>query len=83
VVLAVSEAGAEAMKREAAVLNFVRDAYAHLKIIGFTASSMPLLEMAGIDIDDGVIELDSGGATAYIDVAKKGRLWPRAAVIKA
>jgi catalase len=84
VVLAVSEAGAEAMKREAAVLNFVRDAYAHLKIIGFTASSMPLLEMAGIDFDDGVVELDSsGGAIAYIDVAKKGRLWPRAAVIKA
>ncbi|HQS80990.1 MAG TPA: catalase [Thiobacillus sp.] len=84
VVLAVSEAGAEAMKREAAVLNFIRDAYAHLKIIGFTASSMALLEMAGIDVDDGVVELDSsGGATAYLDMAKKGRLWPRAAVIKA
>lgn len=26
---------------------------------------------------------NSGGAIACIDVAKKGRLWPRAAVIKA
>ena len=43
---------------------------------------MPLL--AGIEVDDGVIELDSsGGATACIEAAKKGRLWPRVAVIKA
>jgi len=84
VVLAVCEPGIEALKKQAAAMNFIRDAYAHLKIIGFTASSMPLLDMAGIDIDDGVVEMEtSEGATDYIEAAKKGRFWPRAAAIKA
>lgn len=84
VVLAVCEPGIEALKKQAAAMNFIRDAYVHLKIIGFTASSMPLLDMAGIDIDDGVVEMEtSEGATDYIEAAKKGRFWPRAAAIKA
>jgi len=84
VVLAVSEAGADALKKQAAVLDFIRDAYAHLKIIGCTASSMPLLEKAGIEIDEGVVQVDaSGGVSNYIEAARKGRLWPRAATIKA
>ena len=50
-------------------LNFVRDAYAHLKVIGFIPASKPLLDLAG--------------ALAYIAAAKHGRLWARAAAIPA
>jgi catalase len=84
VVIAVSETEIDTLKKQAAVLNFIRDAYAHLKVIGWTAASTPLLEIAGINIDDGVVEVDtSEGTIAYLDVAKKGRIWPRAAAIKA
>ena len=84
VVLAVSEPGVEAMKRQAAAMNFIRDAYAHLKIIGFVMDARPLLDMAGVNTDDGILEVDtSDGTTAYIEAAKNGRLWARANVIKA
>jgi len=84
VVLAIPEDGIEALKKQAPALNFIRDAFAHLKIIGCTASSMPLLHAAGIEIDDGVIQLDaSQGVKDYIEAAKQGRLWPRASTIVA
>jgi len=84
VVVAVSETEIDTLKKQAAVLNFIRDGYAHLKIIGHTAASMPLLEIAGISLDDGVVEVDaSEGTIAYVDAAKKERIWPRAAAIKA
>ena len=84
VAVAVCEPGIEVLKRQAAALNFLRDAYAHLKFIGFTAASMPLLEEAGIAFDDAVIEMDSrADAAAYVEAAKEGRYWPRAKVIKA
>lgn len=84
VVLAVSESGVESLKQQAAALNFIRDAYAHLKIIGFAMDARRLLEMAGVEIDDGILQVDtSDGTIAYIEAAKNGRLWARATVIKA
>ena len=84
VAVVVCEPDIEALKRQAAALNFLRDAYAHLKFIGFTAASTPLLDEAGIDIDDAVIELDTrDDAAAYVEAAKAGRFWPRAKAIKA
>ena len=84
VALLLSKAGVEAMKSYAPLLNFVRDAHAHLKIIGFAAGSGPLLELAGVEPDDGVVEIDAGqGARAFIAAAKNGRLWARAAMIQA
>jgi catalase len=82
--VAVCAPDVEALKGQAAALNFLRDAYAHLKFIGITAASMPLLEAAGIAVDDAVIEMETrADAAAYVEAAKQGRFWPRAAVIKA
>ncbi len=84
VVVAVSAEGADVLKQKAAALNFIRDAFAHLKIIGFTAASMPLLDAAGIDIDDGVVEVETSQDTAaYFEAAKNGRFWARAETIEA
>jgi len=84
VVLAVSESGVESLKQQAAALNFIRDAYAHLKVIGFVMDARPLLDMAGVKTDDGILEVDTpDGTIAYVEAAKNGRLWARANVIKA
>ena len=42
VVLLLSEEGAERLTGEAAARDFVADAFAHCKFIGFTAEAMPL-----------------------------------------
>ncbi|MES2368738.1 MAG: catalase [Pseudomonadota bacterium] len=84
VVLAISGPVVDAMKQKAAVMNFILDAYAHLKIIGYTPDAMPLLDRAEAAIDDGIVEIDTrGGVTSYIDAAKYGRVWSRAVLVQA
>jgi catalase len=83
VVLAVSGPAAEAMKQRPAVMNFIRDAYAHMKIIGFTSDAKPLLDRAGVTFDDGTVGVDAReGVDAYIEAAKSGRIWSRIPSIK-
>ncbi len=84
VVLAVSGPAVDAIKKQAAVMNFIRDAYAHLKIIGYASAAKPLLEHAGVSVDDGIVEIGTHKeTTVYIAAAKHGRVWSRAARIKA
>ena len=46
IVLAMSETGAVRLAREAAAVDFVRDAFGHLKVVGFTAAAGELLAKA-------------------------------------
>jgi catalase len=44
VTVIVSEAGARKLAREAAALDFISDAFNHLKVIGYLAAAKPLLK---------------------------------------
>ena len=59
-----SDDGAKTLSRDAAAKDFVSDAFAHAKFIGWSRSSMPLLQAAGINgsMDRGFIPLDGDGA---------------------
>jgi len=63
----VSEAGCAAMLKEAAAVQFVMDAFGHLKAIGASAAAKPLLDKAGVEPDEGVTDL--GGK--FVAAAKK------------
>ncbi len=79
VILVLSEAGAKALQSDPAAMAFVRDAHAHLKVIGFVAKAMPLLKAAGIEAGEGVVNIDkSSGLSAFVKQAKNGRVWERA-----
>jgi catalase len=85
VVLLVSEEGAEMLAKEATARDFVSDAFAHLKFIGFVAAAGPLLAAAGVapDADEGVIELEApGSAQSFVEACRKLRLWARERVVK-
>ena len=58
VALVLSETGCKAMLKEAAAIQFVMDAFGHLKTIGSTAEAKPLLDRAGVEPDEGVVKLD-------------------------
>jgi catalase len=80
VVLALSKHGAAQLATEAAAIDFVRDAFGHLKIIGHTAGAAALLNAAGVaqQADDGVVALRRGGdAKSFIVAAKRHRVWDR------
>ena len=76
----VSEAGARELLREAAVLDFVSNAFSH-QTIGHVPAAEPLLRRAGIIpelTDAGRVRLAGTDAVAgFIDVAKKTRVWDR------
>ena len=59
--------------KEAAAVQWVMDAFGHLKAIGYSAEAKPLLDKAGIQPDEGVA--DTG--MAFIAAAAK-RSRPRA-----
>jgi catalase len=81
VALILSEAGCKELARESAAVDFVADAFNHLKVIGFVPAAEPLLRRAGITAelaDEGVVPLANAGAVAgFIDAAKKMRIWDR------
>ncbi len=63
----VDEAGAAALADDAAAVQFVADAFAHLKAIGHTPEASALLERASVVVDDGVVGLDDG----FVEAAKR------------
>jgi catalase len=81
VVLAPSAAGVAALVKESAAIDFVRDAYGHLKVIGHVPAAASLLKAAGVDPkgdDPGLVALEGArGEGAFVAQARKGRIWDR------
>jgi len=79
VVLVLSAEGAEALLGEAAAIDFVRDAYGHLKAIGYSKDAQCLLDAARVQTDDGVVPLKDLDAFTQ---AAKTRTWDREARVR-
>ena len=59
VAIVLSEAGCAELLKEGAAIDFAKDAFGHLKAIGFTPEAQPLLDKAGVEADAGVIDVSS------------------------
>ncbi len=70
----LSDGGVKMLLTESAAIDFVRDAFGHLKGIAVDNGGRALLKMATIEQDAGVV--DSRDENAFIAVAKT-RLWER------
>lgn len=57
VALILSDKGAAALCSEAAAIDFVRDAFGHLKAICFDSGGQVLLDKAGVAKDDGIVSV--------------------------
>ena len=74
VAIILSEEGAKALSANFAAMDFVRDAFAHLKAIAADDGGRMLLHAANIGADAGVV--DVGALDAFIAAAKT-RQWDR------
>lgn len=73
-----SAEGVAALLKNASAKDFVSDAFAHLKFIGYSEAAKQLFEKSGIEPDDGFIALDKGKSAAeFITACRKIRLWER------
>jgi catalase len=80
VLLALTEQAASELSKEAAAIDFVRDAFGHLKVIGHTSGAAVLLTKAGInaDVDRGIVGVDAArDAGTFVTQAKQGKVWER------
>ena len=59
--------------REGCVIDFVRDAFDHLKAISFTPETAPLLDAAPVDANAGVVDLSTGGKVSSRPLARDNR----------
>ncbi|MBX9738533.1 MAG: catalase [Beijerinckiaceae bacterium] len=75
VALMVSKDGCQKLLTDSAALDFVTNAFVHLKAIGHTAEAQPLLDRCGVEPDAGIVKL-GGKVSAFIEPAKT-RQWAR------
>ncbi len=84
VVLAPAAAAIESLLNEAAAIDWLRDAFGHLKVIGHVAAAAPLLKRAGVAADAGVVPLTGlREIPAFIAAAKQQRIWAREPRVRA
>ena len=68
--------GAASLVKEAAAIDWLRDAYGHLKAIGFIDAAEPMLTKAAIELDEGTVNL-AQDVQPFIEAAKNHRIWER------
>ena len=80
VALLPSKEGAELVAKEPAARDFVADAFAHMKFIGYTAAAAILFEKAGVaeNRDEGFIALNGQADCAtFVTACRQVRYWNR------
>jgi catalase len=80
VALLCSEEGGRMLAKEPAAPDFVADAFAHMKFIGYVEAATPLFEKAGVNgsRDGGFIALGgSKGCSKFIAACRQLRFWER------
>lgn len=79
VAVVLSEEGGKRLAKEAAAVDFVRDAFGHLKAIAADAGAQALLKAGNVGKDKGVV--DAADSKAFIAAAKT-RQWDREAKVR-
>jgi catalase len=79
VAIVLSDEGAAHLASEAAAIDFVRDAFGHLKAIGVDDGGRALLKAAGVKADDLVVDVKNA---KRLMAAAKTRAWDREASVR-
>ncbi|MBB1274415.1 catalase [Psychromonas sp. SR45-3] len=79
VLVLVSNDGADYFAKVPEAKDFISDAYAHKKFIGYTPQAQSLLKTVGLDNveDNGMINLDDKAADSFIKTLRSLRFWKR------
>ena len=80
VVVMASEEGAALLAADPAAKDFVSDAHAHCKFVGYTTSSQALFDAAGLTplMDLGYLPIGTkASVTAFIEACREVRCWAR------
>lgn len=82
VILLISKSGAQQVIKEPSMRDFIADAFSHLKFIGYTAETLPIMEKAGISncLDKGCFLLNKPSTiNQFAEICTALRFWERKA----
>jgi catalase len=85
VALVPAKAAMTKLLQESTARDFVADAFAHCKFIGYVEAVMPLFEKAGLPeaLDDGCVRFGSAkDVGAFIELLGDLRFWEREPMVK-
>jgi len=84
IVVAPSAAGADELLGVAAAVDWIRNAFAHLKVIAYVPEALPLFEAAGVapDTDAGTVAIKGDDFGPFIAAAKQHRIWDREPLVR-
>ena len=79
--------GGAKLALDTAAVNFLRDAFGHLKVIGYLPSAAPLFVKGGVndaapDTDAGLIAFPNATVDDFVVAAAAGRIWAREAMVR-
>ncbi len=79
VLLAPREEDTEMLLSQAAAIDWVRDAFSHLKVIGYNGAAEDLIERSCTDAqgDPGVVMVKNCEFANFVEMAKQHRIWQR------
>lgn len=79
VLLLVTKEGAEELAKVPEAKDFVMDAFAHNKFIGYTDAAMPLFDETNLSkkVDDGFINLGNISSDDFVSQLRQLRFWQR------
>lgn len=83
VVLLTSSESVKTLNKEAAAIDWLRDAFGHLKVIGYHSSAQSLVDKAQINPDEGVVRLEGRNSIdTFLNKAKGGKIWKREPLLR-
>ncbi|MFG6530409.1 MULTISPECIES: catalase [unclassified Sulfitobacter] len=77
VALVFGDEKADKIAKNKPAQDFVSDAFAHNKFIAWTTAADPLLNAAGIEKDEGTMEVSADNADTFLQTCRKLRFWQR------
>ena len=80
VAVITSDEGAKLLAAMPEAKDFVTNAHAHKKFVGFVAAAKPLFDAAGLGdrVDEGYVDLSArGAAKRFVEACRAVRLWER------
>jgi catalase len=85
VALLFGDGAGKSLASAAPVRDFISDAFAHLKVVAYTAGALQPIEaiLGKSKLDEGFVELTSAKSVkAFLDACAAGRIWSRAAKVE-
>ncbi|MFG6592472.1 catalase [Sulfitobacter sp. 1A12157] len=77
VALVFGDEKADKIAKNKPAQDFVSDAFAHNKFIAWTTAADPLLNAAGVEKDEGTLEVSADNAGKFLETCRKLRFWKR------